>query len=279
MHRGGLFMLERVEYRRRVAEAVLLNPKTTMSSIIDGASQNHCTIPHAGSANVEFPNGLAQHIEGVLTHGCGFTIYRSFPTVDADSDFTIYCLLRELERWRDNNYGNYPQTWYIQVDGGSENANKYVLAALEFLVIKRVVQKIVLTRLPVGHTHEDIDACFGTIATWFQRHIIQTPQAYQQQIEEAFNGADSKLKCKVEDVFVVPDYQSFFEKAIDKHFGRTHKREWTQHQYRFEAVTIDNTYFPHGGKFVYRKFACDKVVVIDKKPILSCRTPVGILTG
>jgi len=98
MHRGGLFMLERVEYRRRVAEAVLLNPKTIMSSIIDGASQNHCTIPHTGSANVEFHNGLEQHIEGVLTHGHGLSIYRSFPTVDSDSDFTIYCLLRELER-------------------------------------------------------------------------------------------------------------------------------------------------------------------------------------
>jgi hypothetical protein len=56
-------MLERVEYRRRVAEAVLLNPKSIMSSIIDGASQNHCTIPSTGAANVEFPNGLQQHID------------------------------------------------------------------------------------------------------------------------------------------------------------------------------------------------------------------------
>ncbi len=126
-------------------------------------------------------------------------IVRETLTVDADSDFTIYCLLRELERWRDRNNGNYPQTWYI------ENANKYVLAALEFLVIKRVVQKNVLTRMPVGHTHEDIDACFGNIAVYFQRNIIQTPQDYMKQMEAAFNGSsNSKLKCSVEDVFVVP---------------------------------------------------------------------------
>ena len=99
-------------------------------------------------------------------------------------------------------------------------------------------------------------------------------------MEAAFHGNNSKLKCKVEDVFVVPDYQTFFESAIDKLFGRMHKKEWTQHQYRFEAVTIaGDNYFPHGAKFTYRKYACDKVVVIDKKPILSCRTPVGILTG
>ena len=97
MHRGGLFMLERIEYRRRIAEAVLHSPNTVMSSIIDGASQNHCTIPHP-CPNVEFADGLPQHIEGVLTHGHGFTIYRSFPTVDADVDLTIFCLLSELQK-------------------------------------------------------------------------------------------------------------------------------------------------------------------------------------
>ena len=277
MHRGGLFMLERLEYRRRVQEAVSMSPGTIMSSIIDGASQNHCTIPHPGE-NVEFTKGLEQHIEGVLTHGHGFTIYRSFPTVDADADFTIFCLLSELEKWKDNNQQKYPHTWYIQIDGGSENANKYLLAALEFITAKRLVQKIILTRLPVGHTHEDIDACFGVIASWYGTHIVHTPDEYKAAIEEAFGAESSKLKCKVVDVFVVPNYQAFFAPAIDPHFGRTHKMEWTQHQYRFEAVTISD-HFPNGVKFTYRKFSCDKVVVIDKKPIINCRTPVGILTG
>jgi hypothetical protein len=62
MHRGGLFMLERSEYRRRVREAIELNPGKVMSSIIDGASQNHCTIPHAGPSQ-QFSKGLEQHIE------------------------------------------------------------------------------------------------------------------------------------------------------------------------------------------------------------------------
>ena len=277
MHRGGLFMLERLEYRRRIQEAVSLSPNTIMSSIIDGASQNHCTIPHPGE-NVEFSNGLEQHIEGILSHGQGFTIYRSFPTVDADADFTIFCLLSELEKWRDCYQQNFPQTWYIQIDGGSENANKYLLAALEYIVAKRVVQKIVLTRLPVRHTHEDIDACFGVIAAWYGRHIVHTPQEYTQSIEAALGAESSKRKCKVVDVFVVPNYQEFFAPFIDRDFKRLHKMEWTQHQYRFEAVTVSD-YFPTGVKFTYRKFSSDKVVIIDKKPIINCRTPVGILTG
>ncbi len=73
---------------------------------------------------------------------------------------------------------------------------------------------LVYNRLPVGHTHEDIDACFGTIAVWFDRNIIQTPQQYKEEIERAFAGSDcptdelgKRLKIKVVDVFIVPDYK------------------------------------------------------------------------
>ena len=140
-------------------------------------------------------------------------------------------------------------------------------------------------RLPVGHTHEDIDASFGTIATWFDVHSIQTPQQYKSNIEEAFAGGKgekgSKLQVKVVDVFVVPDYQDFFRSSIDPHFGRLWKQEFTQHQLRFEAVKIEpeKGYFPFGCKFTYRKYSNDEVILIDKKPILLCRTHVGRLTG
>jgi hypothetical protein len=66
--------------------------------------------------------------------------------VSADSDFSIYCLLSELEKWKEAHDDNFPEIWYIQIDGGSENANQYLLAALEYLVIKRMVGKIVVTR-------------------------------------------------------------------------------------------------------------------------------------
>ena len=75
-----------------------------------------------------------------------FHLFRSFPTVSPDSDFTIFCLLSELEKWKNRHNGIFPETWYIQIDGGSENANQYLIAAMEFLVIKRLVKKIVLTR-------------------------------------------------------------------------------------------------------------------------------------
>lgn len=67
-----------------------------------------------------------------------------------------------LEAWKKEK-GHYPKKVYWQVDGGSENANKVTLAFCEYLVKETSIEEIYLTRLPVGHTHEDIDARFGTI--------------------------------------------------------------------------------------------------------------------
>ena len=93
-------------------------------------------------------------------------IFRSLNTVQKGADLTILCLLEVLERFR-NRYNKYPEEFYIQLDGAGENLNKYFIAMMELLVVKRVCRKVLVTRLPPGHTHEDIDACFALIwKTW-----------------------------------------------------------------------------------------------------------------
>jgi len=53
-------------------------------------------------------------------------------------------------------HGFLPPTIYIQVDGGSENANAVVLALCELIVVKRLhgITKFVFSRLLPGHTHD-----------------------------------------------------------------------------------------------------------------------------
>ena len=88
-------------------------------------------------------------ITGVKEHGAIVTLYRTVNTVKKGADLTIYCITKQLEKFY-NRHKTYPDELYIQVDGGAENANKYVLAALELLVVQRVVKKIVFSRLPTG---------------------------------------------------------------------------------------------------------------------------------
>ena len=66
----------------------------------------------------------------------------------------IYCWLVELEKEMLGNNGRLPDTVYHQIDGGSENANWETLGFGELLVAKGLTKKVVITRLPVGHTHE-----------------------------------------------------------------------------------------------------------------------------
>jgi hypothetical protein len=125
-----------------------------MSIIIDGMDQSHCSVPYKGMQN-SFSKPLTQHITGIKEHGHGVTIYRTLETVVKGADLTIYCILSQLEAWKIRN-SHYPETIYVQCDGGSENANQYVLGMLEILVIKRMAKEILFTRLPTGHTHDDI---------------------------------------------------------------------------------------------------------------------------
>jgi hypothetical protein len=84
-----------------------------------------------------------------------------------------------LEEWKNRN-GYYPTEIYLQADGGCENANKYLLALLELLVTKKMARVIFYTRLPVGHTHEDIDAAFATVwRCWFCFQACETFKMYQ----------------------------------------------------------------------------------------------------
>jgi hypothetical protein len=158
LHRGGMFMLERKAYLQRKLRACR-NKNKIFSCVIDGMDQSHSRMPYCGP-NDNFPDALKQHLTGVLIHGYGLQLYRNFNNLAKGADLTIYCFLSALNTWREANHGNWPEEIYVQFDGASDNANQYVLAMCELLVAKKMAKTVVYSRLPVGHTHGDIDACF-----------------------------------------------------------------------------------------------------------------------
>ena len=188
--------------------------------------------------------------------------------------------------------GKLPKTLFVQIDGGAENANKLVLAVLSYLLAKRVcgLEKIVLTRLPVGHTHEDIDGIFGRISRYiYMRHVI-TPQAYADAIKEALKGK-LKIEPKVIDLYVIPDYESYFAGCIDKQFGCAYKGPHAKLQFIMEAVPREDKY-PLGVKVTYRRFCSDlypllypnkaspfgiSLKLIETKVFPTTKPPVNVL--
>jgi hypothetical protein len=166
--------------------------------------------------------------------------------------------------------GRLPPTLYVQVDGGPENANKLVWAVLSFLIAKRVggLQKIVLTRMPVGHTHEDIDGIFGRISQHIKELHVLTPLAYENAIREALkkNGI---LEVEVKDINVIPDYAKFFANCVDRNFGCSFKNDFAKLQFTIEAVSVNPYYHPVGVKLTCRRFVSDiypNLVIDDAAP-------------
>ena len=105
-----------------------------------------------------------------------------------------------------------------QVDGGCENTAKAALAMCELLVARRLTRRVVLTRLLVGHTHEDIDAVFALIWECMKNMKVLTPELYASLVA---------LTCKtkapivtVKNLWAVPDYKAYFADFINPELGR-----------------------------------------------------------
>ena len=136
--------------RRRGIE----NPDEIISGITDGCSQSHTAVPHYGSAGCgSIAKSFDIHLQGVMLHGKTFTLYRSFGNVGKGVNVAIHSWLFELEKIV-NEKGSLPDTIYMQIDGGPENANATMIGLAELLVHRGVTKRVYITRLPPGHTHE-----------------------------------------------------------------------------------------------------------------------------
>ena len=114
-----------------------------------------------------------------------------------------------------------PKILYVQCDNGSEFKNNVWATALEWLTKLGIFVKVKLSFLPVGHTHEDIDACFGRLAQRFR-----TPGLIVKNMSDCVREAkiatsvthDSFFYIQVSFFFLHPPSYPFF--AGDLQLGR-----------------------------------------------------------
>jgi hypothetical protein len=249
------YMGERLSYFNKCQLAIQM-PSLYLSLVTDGMAQSHCVLPWMGNLNQTA--GIAQHIQGVLLHGRGQTLYRTFHNLGASANVQIHTFLMTLEETYVRE-GGLPPTIYYQIDGGSENTSKDVILLCELIIMRGLTKKIVLTRLMVGHTHSDIDATFGTLWSSIRQKHVLTPGGYEREIERALTTP--AYKAKVVDIFVVPDYHAFLAPELDPKFNRYSKEAHTQLVFTFDAVGICAN-FPTGVRTSYRAYSQDQVIEI-----------------
>jgi hypothetical protein len=252
-------MGEKLSYYNRKLEAINSGGKI-WSFIFDGMSSSSTQLPYLGNS-AQFGSGFATHLQGCISHaGNETTFYWTYPNVMTGSSFMIHCIFTAIEKALADGK-DLPDKVYIQIDGGSENVAKSVYAALEHLVYKRFCKRIIISRLPVGHTHEDIDSRFGKIWAHIRTLSIYTLEEFEKAIRRAFAGN----KVFVVAVIAIMDYGKYYEQFVDKKFSNYAKEEWTQHQFKIEYNYSENC------KSIvltnYRKFSQDMVCFL--RPIAS----------
>jgi hypothetical protein len=101
-----------------------------------------------------------------------------------------------------------------------------------------------------------------------------TPERYAIAVEKALSTP--KYSAKIRDLFVVPDYISFFHGCLDKLFGNYCKKDGTQLQFVFEAIAVCGN-FPLGVKTTYKAYSAEQVVEIKEiiNPTLIAQQQTG----
>jgi hypothetical protein len=244
----------------------------------------------------------------VITHGQRTQFFRTFGNVAGKLNVSVYAWLTALELVMDNRrergLSPLPDTVYHQFDGGGENANATYLAVAEMLVHRGFCKRVVLTRLPVGHTHEDIDQRYAIVVllpfratlhppsrvlptvvpsaprfATIWRHIkgkqVLTPDEQRTLSLEAFKVYNAEYQPTWEDVMAVPDFQRWFglhegskeRSAFIAHCFKTSPSsndDWTQLQFICNAHPVCPQ-FPLGVQTFARAYASSKVFEIHPK--------------
>lgn len=256
-------MGERSAYYRRIALAVN-DPDNYMSLIIDGMARHHCQVPSASNLS-SFNNHLDQKITGCINHGREFVIFRNYTNLGkTGANLTIHVILTMIERTylREKRL---PGTLFIQIDGGGENANTTLLAFCSLLAVrfKHIgLREVYLTRLPPGHTHEDIDGKFARIWVKIRNTSILTPSQFANILESLFKN--SKLPFKLIDVFVLPNYRRGLDEVTDPELAGWSKTNKFQAQWIFKVTDRTPTNLL-GVQVEYKAFCQDKCFVIVKE--------------
>ena len=165
------------------------------SYIMDGMAQGHTILPHYGN-KMAVSCTCQQKIIGVKAHGFSSRLYRTLPHIASNANLCMEVLFLEIERrmkYCIENDVEFGRVLLLRIDGGPDLAAKKFYAGLELLVREGVYDRIEVARLPVGHTHEDIDAMFGTVWKALQSDVIITPQEWEEKAIAAFNAKNIKL--------------------------------------------------------------------------------------
>jgi hypothetical protein len=145
---------------------------------MDACDQSNIDVPYMKDNPKDVGKKLATKMGAVLVHSPsdyvatadkpgGLYMFHIDERVTKGANFWITMLIKVLSMERAKRKGKLPPVLTIQMDSAGDNKNYTMACFCEWLVKIGAFRKIKMCFLPVGHTHEDIDACFGRLSRQF----------------------------------------------------------------------------------------------------------------
>ena len=186
--------------RERLAYAVhrrmgIEQPQEYLSIIIDGADQSDHDLPHHHSKShaTDAAWKLKLHLMGVLVHGRGSFAYTCPAHLAQGHNVTIQALVDTLVALKKKPGAQLPPCLLLQLDNTTKQCKgKYLMAFLALLVEEGVFKKVIVSFLPVGHTHEDIDQFFSRIAKQLRMYTAYARQELALRIRKGYHKYGSE---------------------------------------------------------------------------------------
>ena len=147
---------EKASYYTRRKQAIYQSKKY-FSLMIDGATQAVLALPHMVQQDKTTAEArkVPIHMFLGLLHGRRAYSFVCTDNFKHGSNITIECIHRILTDVYSQDKA-LPPTFYVQMDNTAKQCkNRYIIGYLALLVQWNLVQNVVLSFLPVGHTHED----------------------------------------------------------------------------------------------------------------------------
>lgn len=126
------------------------------------------------------------HLIACISHGRKTYGYTFFENIKHGNNLTIEVLFRVLLDTIKTE-GRLPPTLFLQLDNTSKQCKgQYVMGFVGLLVEHGVFERAVVSFLPVGHTHEDIDQIFSRLAIYLRKNDARNQWELLQGLQAAY---------------------------------------------------------------------------------------------
>jgi hypothetical protein len=168
-----------------------------MSIIFDAMDQSKCSVPHfchRAKSWVGNKKKLQMQYGSFIVHGHGTYGVAWDERITKNGDMWETMLLKIIlelyQKYKDEGTP-WPETLYLQADNASDNKNLSLYALCQLLRDLGIFKRVKLCFLPVGHTHEDVDASFGALARKLNDNDAYTFEEVEKLWKEVWPGFQS----------------------------------------------------------------------------------------